>query len=194
MTCHEIDRLVTPFIDRECSAEERARVAGHLRECPACRERVDAEASAKQMLHAHAAVSRTRLRPRVFNLGRPIRPAYPALLTLFTVAGVGLLGLWLRPATVTAVGVIGDSYCRHEHRFLTRSNVNDRECTLGCVKGGAEFVLVTDTQIYRISDQQLPELPALANRRVEVAGAIDGDRIVVTRLIAAEGSDAPTHR
>jgi hypothetical protein len=192
MTCHEIDRLVTPFIDGECSAEERASVVVHLRECPACRERVDAEASAKQMLHAHATVSRTRLRPRVFNLGRPTRPAYRALLTLFTVAAVGLLGLWLRPATVTAVGVIGDSYCQHEHRFSSR--VNDRECTLGCVKGGAEFVLVTDTQIYRISDQQRPELQTLANRRVEVAGTIDGDRIVVTRLSAADGSDAPTRR
>ena len=57
---------------------------------------------------------------------------------------------------MTAVGVIVDSYCQHEHRFSSR--VNDRECTLGCVKGGAEFVLVTDTQIYRISDQQRPEL------------------------------------
>jgi Putative zinc-finger len=194
MTCHEIDRLVTPFIDGECSAEERASVVVHLRECPSCRERVDAESSAKQMLHAHATVSRTRLRPRVFNLGRPIRPAYPALLTLFTVAAVGLLSLWLRPATVTAVGVIGDSHCQHEHRFSTRFNVSDRECTLGCVKGGAEFVLVTDTQIYRISDQLLPELQTLANRRVQVAGTIDGDRIVVVRLSAADGSDAPTRR
>jgi hypothetical protein len=65
--------------------------------------------------------------------------------------------------------------------------VSDRECTLGCVKGGAEFVLVTDTQIYRISDQQLPELQTLANRRVEVAGTIDGDRIVVVRMSATDG-------
>lgn len=186
MTCHEIDRLVTPFIDGECSAEERARVAVHLRECPACRERVAAEASAKQMLHAHAAVSRTKLRPRVFNLGRPIRPAYPALLTLFSVAAAGLLGLWLRPATVTAVGVIGDSYCQHEHLYSARFNVSDRECTLGCVKGGAEFVLVTDTQIYRISDQQLPKLATFANRRVQVAGRFDGDRLIVANMSATD--------
>ena len=54
---------------------ERTRVAAHLRECPACRERVDAEASARQMLHAHAAAARTTLRPRVLNLGRPMWPA-----------------------------------------------------------------------------------------------------------------------
>jgi Putative zinc-finger len=185
MTCHQIDRLVTPFIDGECSAEERALVAVHLRECATCRERVDAEASAKQMLNAHATVSRTRLRPRVFNLGRPTWPAHPALLTLFAAAAaVGLLGLWLRPATVTAVGVIGDSYCQHEHLYSTRFNVSDRECTLGCVKRGAEFVLVTDTQIYRISDQQLPELATFANRRVQVAGKFDGDRIVVASIRA----------
>ena len=186
MTCHEIDRLVTPFIDGECSAEERARVAVHLRECPACRERVAAEASAKQMLHAHAAVSRTKLRRRVINLGRTIRPAYPALLTLFSVAAAGLLGLWLRPATVTAVGVIGDSYCQHEHLYSARFNVSDRECTLGCVKGGAEFVLVTDTQIYRISDQQLPKLATFANRRVQVAGRFDGDRLIVANMSATD--------
>jgi hypothetical protein len=184
MTCHEIDRLVTPFIDGECSAEERARVVVHLRECAACRERLDAEASAKQMLNAHATVSRTKLRPRVVNLGRPMWPAYPALIALSAVAAVGLLGFWLRPATVTAVGVIGDSYCQHQHLYSTRFNVSDRECTLGCVKGGAEFVLVTDTQIYRISDQQLPELATFANRRVEVAGALDGDRIVVASMRA----------
>ena len=30
MTCHDIDRLVTPFIDGECAATEREAVVAHL--------------------------------------------------------------------------------------------------------------------------------------------------------------------
>ena len=104
----------------------------------------------------------------------------------------GLLGFWLRPTPVIAVGVIGDSYCQHDHSgFTTRFNVGERECTLGCVKRGAEFVLVTDTQVYRIHNQQLPELAAFANRRVKVEGTWAGDRIVVASMAAA---DAPMAR
>jgi hypothetical protein len=182
MTCHEIDRLVTPFIDGECSAEDRALVVVHLRECPACRERVEAEASARQMLHAHATVARTMARPRVFALGRPIRPGVPGVLALFAVGAAGLIGFWLRPATVTAVGVIGDSYCQHTHLYSTRFNVSDRECTLGCVKRGAEFVLVTEHEVHRISNQDLPDLAAFANQRVEVSGTRDGDRLVIASM------------
>ncbi len=126
MTCHEIDRLVTPFIDGECSAEERACVVAHLRECPTCRERVDAEASAKQMLHAHATVARTRCGRASGDLvsartaGRPIARDARALRRRrrrdCSVSGCG-------PATVMAVGVIGDSIAQHEHRFTARFNV-----------------------------------------------------------------------
>jgi hypothetical protein len=94
-----------------------------------------------------------------------------------------------------AVGVIGDSFCQHEHRFTTRFNVDEHTCTLGCVRGGAEFVLVTDTQVYRIHNQQLPELAAFANRRVKVKGTWDGDRIVVASMAAADaGADSPSSR
>ena len=79
--------------------------------------------------------------------------------------------------------MIGDSSCAHDHRgFTTRFNVGERECTLGCVKLGAEFVLVTDTQIYRIDNQKLPELASLASRRVQIKGKLDGDRIVVRSI------------
>jgi hypothetical protein len=122
-------------------------------------------------------------RPRVFRLGQPALPIRAATFALVAaVGGAAFAGLWLRPARVMAVGVIGDSVCAHEHRFTVRFNATDRECTLGCVKAGAEFVLVTDTEVHRISNQQLPELVAFANRRVEVSGTRDGDRIVVASM------------
>jgi anti-sigma factor RsiW len=187
MTCQELDPLVTPFIDGECSDSERSALVAHLQICQACRRRVDAESTAKQVLHAHASVARTMgvappWRPRVFRLGQPALPVRAATLAVVAVAGAALAAAWLRPAPVVAVGVIGDSICAHEHRFTARFNVGDRECTLGCVKVGAEFVLVTDSQIYRIDDQQLPDLASLANRRVQIKGRLDGDRLVVASI------------
>jgi Putative zinc-finger len=200
MTCHELDRLVTPFIDGECSEEDRTEVLAHLRQCEDCRIRVEAESTAKHVLHAHAAVARTMgvapaWRPRVFRLGKPALPVHPTLMLLFAGIGAGLFGFWLRPTPVIAEGVIGDSFCQHEHRFATRFNVDERVCTLGCVRRGAEFVLVTDTQVYRIQNQQLPELAASANRRVKVEGTWAGDRLVVASMAGAEaGADSPSSR
>lgn len=189
MTCHDVDRLVTPFIDGECAAAERAAVVAHLHACDGCRRRIDAESTAKQVLHAHATVARTMgvapsWRPRVFRLGQPELPLRAtSLVGIGLVAGAALLAVWLRSAPVVAVGVIGDSICAHDHRgFTTRFNVGERECTLGCVKVGAEFVLVTDTQVYRIDNQKLPELASLASRRVRIKGTLDGDRIVVRSI------------
>jgi Putative zinc-finger len=200
MTCHELDELVTPFIDGERTEEERTEVLAHLRQCQGCRFRVEAESTAKHVLHAHAAVARTMgvapaWRPRVFRLGKPALPVPPTLMLLVAVIGAGLLGFWLRPTPVMAVGVIGDSFCQHEHRFTTRFNVDEHTCTLGCVERGAEFVLVTDTQVYRIHNQQLLELAVFANRRVKVKGTWDGDRIVVASMAAADASaDSPSSR
>jgi hypothetical protein len=189
MTCRDVDRVITPFVDDECSQAERAGVLAHLQQCPACSSRVEAEATARHVLHAHAAVARTMgeppsWRPRVFRLGRPALPGHRAVLLLLAAVGAGLIAVWLRPTPVHAVGVIGDSFCEHHHRFTARFNVGDRECTLGCVKGGAEFVLVTDTRIYRIHNQQMPELSEFANRTVQVTGTWEGDRLVVEKMTA----------
>jgi hypothetical protein len=124
----------------------------------------------------------------VFRLGQPALPVRPILLAFFAVVGLALAGWWLRPAPVLAVGVIGDSFCEHEHRFSARFNVGDRECTLGCVKAGAQFVLVTDTQVYRIHNQQLPELAAFANRRVSLRGTVKDGGLLVTAVTALDAA------
>ncbi len=187
MTCHELDGVVTRFIDGECSEADRTAIVAHLRECGSCRTRVDAESTAKQVLHAHATVARTMgvpppWRPRVFRLGQPMLPVHSAVVLLGAAIGAGLLALWLRPTTVVAAGVIGDSWCEHEHKFTKRFNVDEHECTLGCVKRGAEFVLVTDTHIYRIRNPQLSDLVTFAGLNVKVEGTLNGDQIVVARM------------
>src|SRR5215207_10532439 len=98
MTCHDVDQLVTQFIDGECAAADRAAVVAHLRACDACRRRVDAESTAKEVLHAHATVARTMgvapsWRPRVFRLGQPALPMSATTLTIVA-AAAALLAVW----------------------------------------------------------------------------------------------------
>jgi len=192
--CREMDELITVFIDDECSPEERAEILAHLQACHLCRARVDAETTARQVLRAHAAIARTMgvsptWRPRVFRLGQPALLVNPPLLIASIVILVGLVGLWLRPKPVVAVGVISDSYCARDHsRFTTMFNASERQCVLGCVKGGAEFVLITETQKYRIRNQKLPELAAFANRRVKVEGKMEKSEILVARMTAVDAN------
>jgi hypothetical protein len=197
MTCAELDRVITPFIDGECTEAERVAIVTHLRQCHNCRHRAEAESTVKHLLHAGAAVARTMgesvaWRPRVLFLGRPVLPVRPAwLVLLLAVAGAGLIGIWLRPTPLLAIGVIGDSYCNHEHIFTSRFNVDDHDCTLGCVERGAEFVLVTETEVYRIRNQQMADLVTFANHRVKVEGTVTGDEIVVRTVTAAERVGTP---
>jgi hypothetical protein len=105
---------------------------------------------------------------------------------LIAVFAAGLLVLWLRPAQASTIGVIGDSWCQHKHLFTERFNVDDRTCTLGCVKRGAAFVLVTDTRVYQIRNQDLPALATLAGMRVRVTGGINGEVISIVSIAPLE--------
>ena len=60
--------------------------------------RVEAESTAKHVLHAHATVARTlgvspSWRPRVFRLGQPTIPVHPKILVLVAVIAT-LSGSW----------------------------------------------------------------------------------------------------
>jgi hypothetical protein len=184
-TCHALDLLLTPFIDGECTTEERAIVTAHVAECAECRQRLEAESTARQVLHAHASAARTTWRPRVWRLGHPGLRVHSRALVLIAVFAAGLLVFWLRPAQASTIGVIGDSWCQHKHLFTERFNVDDRTCTLGCVKRGAAFVLVTDTRVYQIRNQDLPELTTFASMRVRVTGSINGEGISITSIAPA---------
>lgn len=189
-TCHSLDLLLTPFIDEECTAEEQAAVTAHLVECKQCRQRLEAESKARHVLHAYAAAARTMgapptWRPRVWRLGQPGLRMHSRALLLVAAFAVGLLVLWLRPVQASTIGVIGDSWCQHKHLFTERFNVDDRTCTLGCVKRGASFVLVTETRVYQIRNQDLPELVTFAGTRVKVTGRVTGEAISITSIAVA---------
>jgi anti-sigma factor RsiW len=195
MTCLELDPLVTPFVDGECTDAQRSLVLTHLRECADCASRVEAELTAKHVLHAQATIARTMgvtpsWRPRVYRLGKPSLPVRPGVLLLFGLIGAGLLFMLFRPTPVLAVGVVSDSFCAMQHRFTERFKVDGHTCTLGCVKRGAAFVFVTSTRVYPIHNQEHPDLAALANVRVTMEGTIDGDGIRVSELMPADADDS----
>src|SRR4029453_13546287 len=51
-SCESIDPLVTPYIDRELSDDDRQAVDQHLRACPPCYSRVVAEQAVRDLVHA----------------------------------------------------------------------------------------------------------------------------------------------
>jgi len=189
MNCETIDPLVTPFVDGQCTPAQEATVANHLRACAACRARVEAESAARILLHTQAADARAMgvepaWRPRVWRLGRPALPVRPVTAMAILLASAATVGFWLQPAQASAIGVIGDSACAETHRFTTRFGVSEEQCTLGCVARGAEFVLITDSGILRIRNQEFPTLAEFADQRVEILGRASGDGITVSRMEA----------
>ncbi len=82
----------------------------------------------------------------------------------------------------TFVGSISDKMCGAKHMMPGKS---DKECTLECVKGGSQFVLVgPKDKIYQLSDQEKPK--NYAGQKVKVTGALKEDTIEVTSIEPAQ--------
>ena len=53
-SCHDVDLIMTAYVDKEVEAAEAAEVDAHLAMCPPCRGRASSEGVARQVLHARA--------------------------------------------------------------------------------------------------------------------------------------------
>ncbi len=209
-TCDDVDALITPYVDGELAPADRQIVADHLSACLRCRNRIEAEATARHVLRAHAAVSRTMgeepaWRPRAYRLGRPaaVLP-HPALIASATAVVIVAAWLTLRPApgvtrpavdernvshadivrAITTVGTIGDGFCGPKHLYTSPNN-DRRSCTLNCVTLGAGFVVVADAGVYSIANQEFPDLAAFADRRVSVRGTLQHKAITISSIVDA---------
>jgi hypothetical protein len=99
-------------------------------------------------------------------------------LGLLLATGLSVAALAL-PAAQTFVGSIGDSMCGAKHM-----SGSDKDCTLGCIKEGAKYILVDPSgKVYQLSDQKKPQ--AFAGAKVKVTGTLSGDTITVTSIAAA---------
>lgn len=95
-----------------------------------------------------------------------------------------LVSATLASAEQTWTGRIADSACgaKHESGGEMGDEMNDRDCTLACVKGGSKFVLVVDGKIYKIANQDNAELKAHAGETVRVTGELKGDTITAASI------------
>ena len=84
----------------------------------------------------------------------------------------------------TLVGYISDSMCGLKHM----SGMGDeKSCTLGCVKGGAKFVLADrgHRRVYQLDQMGQEKAREFAGQKVKVTGRVMGKTIRVTSIEAA---------
>ncbi|HEY4902870.1 MAG TPA: hypothetical protein VIH89_05295 [Candidatus Sulfotelmatobacter sp.] len=104
-------------------------------------------------------------------------------------AAVLLLGLSLTiPALAggkqTFTGEVGDAMCGRKHMEGTPA-----ECTRTCVQQGSKYALIVDDKIYTLDTSDKAALATLdqqAGKRVTVTGALNGDQIEVSSVVAAK--------
>lgn len=109
-----------------------------------------------------------------------------------TLCSVGLLAGFASlasAATMTMTGMISDNMCGASHAKMMAMHKDiktDRDCTMGCVKAGAKYVLVSDGKVYNISNQSLAALQKDAGESVSVTGDVNGDTITVKKVAIAK--------
>jgi hypothetical protein len=91
-------------------------------------------------------------------------------------------------AAATWNGEISDAACGASHAKMMAEHKDlktDRECTLACVKGGSQYVLVSEGKVFKIDNQNFAALQQRAGQMVEVTGDLKGDTITVSKIAAA---------
>lgn len=101
-------------------------------------------------------------------------------LTLSLAAALALGAMGLLGADESWTGVISDSMCGASH-----GSTPAKQCTLGCVKKGAKYVVVVGDKVYSIANQNAPGLAKYAGDNVKVTGTMSGDTITVKKISKA---------
>ena len=82
-------------------------------------------------------------------------------------------------------GMISDSACGVSHAKMMAEHKDlktDRDCTLACIKGGSQYVLVSDGKVYKLANQSNPDLQIHAGHMVQLTGEMKGDIITVSKI------------
>jgi len=88
-------------------------------------------------------------------------------------------------ATMTMTGMISDSMCGASHAKMTAGHpdMNDKACTLACVKAGAKYVFVSAGKVYQIANQNQGDLAKEAGGTVSLTGDVSGETITVSKVM-----------
>lgn len=185
--CLRLEGLLAGYVDGEVTPDDRQAVERHLRSCASCRADLRAQATTRTLLRTSVAAASDApdWAPRAHRLGQARIPTGVTSAVGAIAATALLLLLVFRPHRIEATGVIGDSNCGLKHH--DSYSADQRGCTLNCVRRGAQFILLADGQIYRIANQSFANLAAFASARVTVRGTLDGDEIILSQIVPAEG-------
>jgi hypothetical protein len=107
---------------------------------------------------------------------------------IFTVGVVSIIASFsISAAQKTLTGEISDSMCGASHTGMGEMGKNAKECTAGCVKGGAKYVFVSSGKVYAIQNQDFGTLAANSGAKVQLAGDVgkDGKTITVAKIAPA---------
>jgi anti-sigma factor (TIGR02949 family) len=132
VSCQDVDRLMTEYLDAEVSGEQRRGIEDHLSACPPCSRRARAEATARRVVMVRAA----RLSPPAPALLRERCAALapkPARSRWFARPFAGRLGLASASAAALAVAALTYGIVSHSPTLLAA------ELTLDHVKCFALF-------------------------------------------------------
>lgn len=84
----------------------------------------------------------------------------------------------------TYEGVVTDAMCGAQHGMM--GNMPDKQCVLGCVKGGSKYALIVGKKVYKL-DGKPADFEKFAAAKVTVTGTLSGDTIHVESIAAAAG-------
>jgi hypothetical protein len=83
-------------------------------------------------------------------------------------------------ADQTWTGTISDKMCGANHQAMGEKMV-DRECTQACAQGGAPYVLISDGQVYQLTNHD-GDSRTHAGHTVNLTGNLKGDTIRVSKI------------
>jgi general stress protein YciG len=85
-------------------------------------------------------------------------------------------------AEQTWAGQLSDSMCGAKHMAGEHGKtMTDRECTQACARKGAQYVLVSDGKVYKLTNHDA-DLAVHAGHAVRITGEMRGDAIRVARI------------
>ncbi|HCC56203.1 MAG TPA: hypothetical protein DEQ47_02895 [Solibacterales bacterium] len=104
-----------------------------------------------------------------------------------------LLGGSAFAAEKTWTGSISDSKCGAKHMAGEHgAKMSARDCTEGCIKGGAKYVFVSKGKVYNIDNQDYAGLAEHAGHTVKLTGEMTGDTIKVSNVVMPGGKKKKT--
>ena len=90
-------------------------------------------------------------------------------------------------ADQSLTGTISDSVCGVSHKGMS-TKMTDRECTQLCTSKGAQYVLVSDGKVYKLTNHDA-DLKTHSGHTVNLSGDVKGDTIRVSKIVMPKGDE-----